>query len=583
MNIIIEGYLKDFCDNFNFKNISKEIQFEHFVNYTIVSNEYDSTQFNVNEIHTGSNAQGIDGISIIINNRICTSKEDVKQSIEFNKKLEVEFVFIQTKLSEKFEGSEIESFCRWTKTFFNFGTEFKTPQMKNFIEIANLIYQNSKYFKKDLPSIKLYYVCNGKWVNDENLRSIIDSNKYEIENLSLFSNVQLIPCDSTKLQKLYMKINSPLECEIAFQNKVILPQIEGIEVAYSGFLPFEEFIKLIVDENGKLKSVFEDNIRGFLGTEDNPVNEAMIKTLENKKFELFSILNNGVTIVAEKIIGPGANITITNYQIVNGCQTSNVLFMCKDFEGINKVMIPVKLIGTSDPDIRVNVTRSTNNQTKVSIEQLESLTDFQKELETYYIAYFKKNVTEDNLFYERRKNQYKEQVVNPLYIIDVENQIKVFVSMFNEKPYIVSGYYSKLLKGLGDEIFNKEHEKIPYVCSALAYVKLLKLFNDKSIDEKLWRFRYHMLMLVKYFITNEFPPSLDRKQSSNYSQKIIDVLLDDEKCRMQYNRVANFLFSIDDEIKIRNRKSSEKKSTTEIMLEKMREELFDKKKGENEE
>lgn len=173
MNIIIEGYLNDFCDNFNFKGISKETQFEHFVNYTIVSNEYDSTQFNVNEIHTGSNAQGIDGVAVIVNNRICISKDEVQQSIEFNKKLDVEFVFIQTKLSEKFEGSEIESFCRWTKTFFSFGTEFKTSQMKNFIEIAKSIFKNSKFFKKNLPSLKLYYVCNGKWVDDSNLKSII--------------------------------------------------------------------------------------------------------------------------------------------------------------------------------------------------------------------------------------------------------------------------------------------------------------------------------------------------------------------------------------------------------------------------
>lgn len=577
MNIIVEGYLKDFCNNFNFKNINTETQFEHFVNYTIVSNEYDSTQFNVNEVYTGENAQGIDGIAIIINNRICTSKEEVKQSIEFNKRLEVEFIFVQTKTSEKFSGTDIESFCRWTKTFFNFGSEFKTPQMKNFLDISKMVFLNSKYFKKDLPSIKLYYVCNGKWTDDENLTSIKEENQKEIENLSLFSRVQIIPCDAAKLQQLYMKINSPTECEIVFQNKVILPPIKGIDVAYSGFLPFNEFKKLIIDDNGKLKSVFEDNIRGFLGTDDNPVNESMIKTLSEKNFELFSILNNGITIVAEKIIGPGSNITITNYQIVNGCQTSNVLFISKDLDGIDKVMIPVKIIGTSDPEIRVNVTRSTNNQTKVSIEQLESLTSFQKDLELYYSAYFKKLSTEDTLYYERRKNQYKELVINPLYIIDVENQIKTFVSMFNEKPYIVSGYYSKLLKGLGSEIFNEEHQKIAYVCSSLAYVKLLKLFNDKTIDEKLWRFRYHMVMLVKYFITNEFPPRLESKKFIGYCQKNVDALLSEEKCKTIYTSVADFLISINPEIKISSRKSSEKKLTTDIILERMRQLLFDKK------
>lgn len=577
MNIIIEGYLNDFCKDFNFDNMGIETKFEHFVNYTIVCNEYDSTQFNVSEIHTGNAAQGIDGIAIIVNNRLCFSIEEIKASIDFNKKLEVDFIFVQTKTSDKFEGTEMESFCRWVKTFFNFGTEFKTDQMKNFIAMAKLIFSHSKYFKKGLPNIKLFYVCNGTWKEDQNLNSIIGENKKEIENLSLFKKVDFIPCDAKMLQQLHMRINSPTEAEIIFQNKVILPTIKGVDVAYSGFLPFYEFKKLIIDENNKLKSVFEDNIRGFLGTNDNPVNEAMGKTLLDKRFDQFCILNNGVTIVAEKIIGPGTNITLTNYQIVNGCQTSNVLFECKDINGIDQVMVPVKIIGTSDPDIRVNVTRSTNNQTKVSIEQLESLTNFQKELEQYFNAYFAGLKPEERIYYERRKNQYKEQVINPLNIIDVENQIKDFVSMFVEKPYIVSGYYSKLLKGLGSEIFNNEHKILPYVCSALAYTRLIRLFNDKTIDEKLWRFRYHMVMLIKYFVTKQFPPRLDSKKSETYCQSIINVLLNDQKCREFYSEISQFLFSIDSDIKISARKSPEKKVTTDIILEKMRNKLFDKR------
>lgn len=579
MNIITQGNLNDFCKNFNFNNISETEKFEHFANYIIVCNEYDSSQFNILDLHTGIGTQGIDGVAIIVNNRICFSVDEIKESIEFNKKLDVEFIFIQSKTSEKFEGTELEGFCRWVKTFFSFGTEFKTPQMKKFIEMAKLIFENGRYFKKNLPSIKLYYVCNGKWNEDENLVSIINENKKEFDNLSLFSSVEIVPCDAKELQKMYIRINSPIEVEITFQDKVILPPIDGVEVAYSGFLPFSEFKKLIIDENGKLRNVFEDNIRGFLGTDDNPANESMRKTLEEKDFDQFCILNNGVTIVAEKIIGPGTKINIINYQIVNGCQTSNVLYMCRDINGIEKVMIPVKIISTSDQEIRVNVTRSTNNQTKVSIEQLESLTNFQKELELYYKAYFEKFEADNILYYERRKNQYKEQMLNPLNIIDVENQIKNFASMFNEKPYIVSGYYGKLLKGLGKEIFNDSHEKILYVCSSIAYIKLIRLFNDKTIDEKLWRFRYHMLMVVKYFITGSLPPRIESSKVTGYCQKIIDVLVDDEQCMDAYKEVEKFLLSIDSDIKISNRKSSEKKKTAEIILEKVRNLVLNKGKN----
>ncbi|MGE5495122.1 MAG: AIPR family protein [Burkholderiales bacterium] len=578
MNIVIEGYLENFCKDFNYNNIEKETKFEHFVNYTVVSNEYDSTQFDIANIHTDKAIQGIDGIAIIINNRLCFSKEEIKTSIEFNNKLEVDFIFIQSKITDNFDGSEIDAFCRWVKTFFKFGTEFKGQKIKNFIDMAKYIYNinNNKYLKKGLPNIKLYYVCNGIWKDDINLISIIEENKKELRNLSLFQIINIIPCDANKLQQLFMRINTATEAHIEFSNNVILPTIERVDVAYSGFLPFPEFIKLIVDENNKLKSVFEDNIRGFLGIEDNPVNEAMEKTLNEKLFDQFCILNNGVTIVAEEIIGPGTNKTLKNYQIVNGCQTSNVLYHCKDIDGIDKVMVPVKIIGTTDPEIRINVTKSTNNQTKVSIEQLESLTNFQKELEEHYKAFFSNYDQEDRLFYERRKNQYKEQVINPLSIIDIENQIKDFVAMFIEKPYIVSGYYSKLLKSLGSEIFNNEHRKLPYICSALAYRKLIRLFNDRTIDDRLWRFRYHMVMLLKYFVTKQFPPRLESKKIDEYCNTIIETLRNNVKCRKVYLEIQNFLFSIDQEIKISGRKSSEKKMNTDIILERMRNSLFDK-------
>ncbi|WP_446719262.1 AIPR family protein, partial [Herbaspirillum sp. C7C2] len=41
--------------------------------------------------------------------------------------------------------------------------------------------------------------------------------------------------------------------------------------------------------------------------------------------ELFCVLNNRVTIVATSLTPAGNHFTLRDYQIVNGCQTSNVL------------------------------------------------------------------------------------------------------------------------------------------------------------------------------------------------------------------------------------------------------------------
>lgn len=76
-----------------------------------------------------------------------------------------------------------------------------------------------------------------------------------------------------------------------------LPDLPGVTEAYYGILPFLEFKKLLVDEDDKIVNIFDDNVRDFQG-ENNPVNQLIGETITGDKSELFSVLNNGVTIVA---------------------------------------------------------------------------------------------------------------------------------------------------------------------------------------------------------------------------------------------------------------------------------------------
>ena len=123
MDIVTEGYLEEFVQNFSIGTNDKTRQFEYFANFIVVSNHFDANRFQLNDITTGNNAPGIDGIAIIVNNRLCTSVEEVKDSIKYNNKLDVEFLFVQSKVSNHFEGTDIEGFFRWTKVFFEFETK----------------------------------------------------------------------------------------------------------------------------------------------------------------------------------------------------------------------------------------------------------------------------------------------------------------------------------------------------------------------------------------------------------------------------------------------------------------------------
>lgn len=565
MDIVTEGYLEEFVQNFSIGTKDKSRQFEYFSNFIVVSNHFDANRFQVNDISTGDNAPGIDGIAIIVNNRLCTKVEEVQDSIKYNNKLDVELIFIQSKISTHFEGTEIEGFFIWTKMFFDFKTKTTyTNEFNEFISIAKEIYKNSRYFSKYQPKLKMFYVCNGKWSDDRNLNDIIALNKEELENKNLFESVEFIPCDIKIVQKMYLRTKLPVEASITMENTIQLPKIDGVKSARFTILKFKEFVKLIVDENDNLKPVFDDNIRGFLGIKDNNVNKDIQKTIIEGRSGEFCLLNNGVTIIVDEITGAGMDITLSNYQIVNGCQTSNVLYECRDVAGIEDVYVPVKIIETDNNKIQVEVTRATNNQTEVETEQLEALTEYQKELEQYYEAIGKKQT--DRMYYERRANQYKKDRINPSNIINIENQIKVFASMFNEKPHIVSGYYSKLLKGLGVEIFDPQHKPIMYYTSALAYSKLMKLFNEEYIDSRLWRFRYHIIMILKYVVNKKSLPQMNGKDIEKYCDMILNTLYDEKKSKEAFIECQKILFELDKEIKITNRKSSEKRGTTEIIL-----------------
>ncbi|MBT2146554.1 AIPR family protein [Clostridioides difficile] len=74
------------------------------------------------------------------------------------------------------------------------------------------------------------------------------------------------------------------------------------------------------------KGIFNDNIRYYLGSSEKvEVNASMKKQLLGDENYLFGLLNNGVTIIADNIFLSSEDLTLTNYQIVNGCQTSNVI------------------------------------------------------------------------------------------------------------------------------------------------------------------------------------------------------------------------------------------------------------------
>lgn len=280
-------------------------------------------------------------------------------------------------------------------------------------------------------------------------------------------------------------------------------------IGYSGVIPFGEYRKIIMNDGDSLKPVFDDNIRDFLGNK-NPINKAIFDTLQDLDINSFCMLNNGITIIANKVTLTGTTAVLTDYQIVNGCQTSHVLYENRNLDGVDDLLIPIKVIGTTDEDIRNNITKATNSQTSIKPEQLEALSDFQKNLETYYSTYGEN----ERLYYERRTGQYRLESIPKTKIVNIPQQIKSVSAMFLNNPHGVSGNYGAIVKKVGNKIFNVNDKMILYYTSSLAQYKIEKLISGKVIDKKYNKSRYHAMMLFRIYVSGKSIPRFNERALS---------------------------------------------------------------------
>nr|AQS33889.1 hypothetical protein [uncultured archaeon] len=560
MDRITESLVDDYISSNDLSINKMEDKFEAFSCHSIISKEYEDT-FEVEHVWLNDNSTGIDGIAIIVNGRLIENKDEIDDLIELNKHLEVLFVFIQAKTSANFDSKDIGNFFFSVSDFFEEKPKLiRSEKLKEKAEIMSYLYTKSALMTKGNPLCKLYYVTTGNWKEDQIINARIEVGKVELSQKSLFDNVIITPLDARGIQKYYQDTKATISREILFANRVILPEITGVEQAYVGTLEFNQFVKLITDEEEKvLNSVFYDNIRAFQG--ENSVNKKITETLRNKKFDKFPIFNNGITIVAKSLQVAGNKFTLNDYSIVNGCQTSHILYNFRLDDGISKMSIPIRLIVTNNEEIRNDIIRATNNQTQVKPEELEALSDFQKKLELFYFT-----TQEDlKLFYERRSKQFNSNSsVIKTRIITIPIQIKSFAAMFLEEPHLVSRFYGKIINYLGQKIFLQDDKPIVYYTAALAYFRLDQLFRYHNLDPKFKKARYHLLMILPYMVKNISKPHFNSDKIEDYCNNIIEELSTTEKSMILFEKVTKVIeYSA---INIDNRELFKLQSTNESLL-----------------
>jgi hypothetical protein len=576
-NAIVKSFLKDFQFKFEILDQSEELIFEEFINYCILNNHVIDSEKNFQELDTGT-AKAFDGIAIIVNNRLIITEEDLNTLIHQNHILSVEFIFVQSKTSEGFKDADVAYFFTNVENFIC-NENCTIPEIAKFWDIKNIIFENSHLFRKENPKCTLYYATTSPTTNiSDDITETIEREISKLKDTGLLSEEIIFnPLGVKQIQKLYRKIDSDLEATFRFPKNVTYTYDgEEIQSAYFGLVEINEYIKLLIDEETKgVKNVFDDNIRDFLGLDGNEVNSNMFNRLTSDSSQLFGVLNNGITIVADEIKPVGEKFTLHNYQIVNGCQTSNVIFEAyKDLVEKN-ISIPLKIIATTDEITKNEIVKATNSQTGLKPEQLDALNTFHKMLEEYYKSQQNPNAI-ISLHYERRSNQYRKDAIPQTKIINVSKQIKTVASMFLDNPHGVSGHYGTVAKKVKDLIFREDDKLEPYLVSSIMFYQIDLFFKKNKCYKMYTKMKWHILMTMRYLIIDDYNREKSQtlnfsvKLNSNDAQKFSTYTLSksEDYINDKINQAITLILQVVDKeaLDLDDRKLFERKETTEKLI-----------------
>ncbi|AWL12133.1 hypothetical protein HMF8227_01660 [Saliniradius amylolyticus] len=527
MHRIIKTHLRKFLSEKGIEEADVSKQFEYFVNYCVISRFF-SGKFDVYDVTTSDEDAGIDGVAVIADGELITTVDEIESLFASHKRsVEIEFVYIQAKTSDKFEKKEITSFGDGVYDFSDQEPEYPHDDiLTESKKIFELIIENVDKVKNGKPNATTYYVSTGVWKDERELVAALKTTQRKVESTGYYNEVSSLKIDRDELIKIWSSIHQPVEAVVKVKGYVPYNEMPDVEESYIAIIPAKNYIdSLLVAEDGKMRGgIFDENVRAYLG-ESNDVNKKIKSTLEDDSIkEYFALLNNGITIVSPDIRVQSDSISLSNYQIVNGCQSSHVLFRNRELLN-DSTMITAKVIEVENPEIVNKIVEATNNQSHVSNEKFLSLKAKSKTVESYFNSWNEDSIEDSKVYFERRDNQYAGRGINDTKIFDIRTVARAFAAMFLEIPHTAASYPTQIFEQSGDLLFEDSQHEVAYYTATLALYKFNRLFNSKKLPGNFGKYRWHTLMLLKYIINGKRnSPKVGSKKIESYCNKIIEEL-----------------------------------------------------------
>ena len=536
MHRIVKAHLESFVSSFSLEADDEAKQFEKFAAYSVISSRF-SGSFDLDDVVTGDGDEGIDGVAIAIDEGITASIEDARSVfVSPRRNHDVDMVFIQAKRSEAFDLGDFLKFKEGVLRFATANPYTATDEV--LVEargMCDVVLNQVPKLRNGRPSLIARFVATGIYLKPDALEVALTDFHRQATALGIFHEIDIKFVDRDELTRLWVGTYSGVNASLPAFSTAALPNIAGIDEAYLAVVKASDFVNnLLTTEDGNLRTqVFEENVRSFLGL-DNAVNQSIAATLASDAASRFPVLNNGITIVSPDVQLQGNTLHLTNFQIVNGCQTSNVLF--ENRAALGDVMVNIKIVETQLEDVFSELVRATNSQTKVEDTQFLSLRPIVRKVEQFFNTY---EGAEGRLYLERRDRQYVGQDIPNTRIFSLHNAAKCVAAMMCNRPELASRYPKTMYEELTEAIFADDTKEIVFYAACLTMYRFTLLVSNSTIPQNLKRFKWHMLPLVWAIVNGKDVVRLNSRAAEKGAQAVIGVMgQHGARASETFNRIA---------------------------------------------
>ena len=343
----------------------------------------------------------------------------------------------------------------------------------------------------NIPNFHIYFCNNGQSWSSNTQKIIDDFLNESIENKKRF-NFNYINHET--IFSLFEK-SKPVDSFLNFTGRIVDEAI-NFKRSFVGKVSVSNIHSLMQEHGNKL---LKQNVRDFLGFSKS-VNQAIKSTLldESKKDDFF-FLNNGITMVCEKIDYANGTETVraklSNVQIINGGQTSktiqNVVDENPEINFLDTyVLVRVYQIDMSKENEFVNaITTATNSQNAIYVKDLKANDEVQQKIENGLKQY--------DVIYLRRRDQRRARPQD----IRMDIAAEVLLSCILKKPE--DAKYRKALhftEEYYNEIFDETKVNVETIYFATMLFKKIesKRKTESNTSYPFIAFASHFILMLVY-------------------------------------------------------------------------------------